>query len=129
MQTILVVDDEPVVLNLCRRMLELGGYTVITAGGGPEVVKLLESVRGPIDLALLDVIMPMMNGVELASLLTSIRPGIQIVLMSGYGPKEIGRIVGNAQPLRIIWKPFKTESLLRMIENVLASPTSATTRT
>jgi two-component system, cell cycle sensor histidine kinase and response regulator CckA len=120
METVLVVDDEPTVLNLCRRMLEVGGYRVLTAGGGNEALQLLQSNTQQIDLALIDVIMPAMNGIELANLLRQASPGIRIVLMSGFAPKEIGRIAGDARPYRIIWKPFKTESLVRMIENALA---------
>jgi len=120
METLLVVDDEPIVLNLCRRMLEVGGYRVLTAGGGNEALQLLQSNAQQIDLALVDVIMPAMNGIELANRIRQASPGIRIVLMSGFGPKEIGRVAGDAQPYRIIWKPFKTESLVRMIENVLA---------
>jgi two-component system, cell cycle sensor histidine kinase and response regulator CckA len=124
METVLVVDDEPIVLNLCRRMLEFGGYRVLTAGGGNEALQLLQGNTQRIDLALLDVIMPAMNGIELANLLRQASPGIRIVLTSGFGPKEIGRVAGDAQPYRIIWKPFKTESLVRMIENALAGATS-----
>jgi two-component system, cell cycle sensor histidine kinase and response regulator CckA len=123
METVLVVDDEPTVLNLCRRMLEVGGYEVLTAGGGNEALRLLRSNAQRIDLALVDVIMPAMNGIELANLLRQARPGLRILLMSGFGPKEIARVAGDAQPYRIIWKPFKTDSLLRMIENALAGST------
>jgi CheY-like chemotaxis protein len=125
METVLIVDDEPIVLNLCRRMLEVGGYQVLTAGGGDEALQLLESSAQPIDLALLDVVMPNMNGIELANRLQQARPGIRILLMSGFGPKEITRVAGSAQPYRVLWKPFKTESLLRMIENTLAGATHA----
>ena|SRR5579862_9726837 len=120
METVLIVDDESTVLNLCRRMLEVGGYQVLTAGGGNEALQLLQSNAEPIDLALLDVVMPAMNGIDLANRLQQARPGMRILLMSGFGPKEIARVAGNAQPYRIIWKPFKTESLLRMVENALA---------
>ena len=123
METILVVDDEPSVLNLCRRILQLGGYSVQAASNGMDALRLLST--NPIDLALLDVMMPGMNGVELARRIHTAKPGVAIVLMSGYGPQEIGRVVGDIQPYRVIWKPFKTDSLLRMIENVLASSLGA----
>jgi two-component system, cell cycle sensor histidine kinase and response regulator CckA len=120
METVLVVDDEPAVLNLCRRMLEVGGYQVLAAGGGNEALQLLESSAQPIDLALLDVVMPTMNGIELANRIRQARPDVRILLMSGFGPNEVARVLGS-QPYRIMWKPFKTESLLRMIENALAA--------
>ena len=121
METILVVDDEPTVLTLCQRILNLGGYTVLPASGGEAALRVLgQNSEPPIDLALLDVMMPVMNGVELAHRIQKLRPGTKIVLMSGFGPKEIGAVVGQ-NPYRLIWKPFKTESLLQMIENALGS--------
>ena len=120
METILVVDDEPTVLSLCARILKLGGYNVLSAGGGEAALIALQKSAMPVDLALLDVMMPGMNGIELAKRILEAHPETQVVLMSGFGPKEIGRIAGGESPYRIIWKPFKTESLLRMIENALA---------
>jgi two-component system, cell cycle sensor histidine kinase and response regulator CckA len=119
LETILIVDDEPTVLNLCRRILELGGYTVASARDGLEALRLLESSASRIDLALLDVIMPGMNGFELSRRVQSASPGTPIVFMSGFRPQEIAHIIGDLQPNQIIWKPFKTESLIRMVENAL----------
>jgi CheY-like chemotaxis protein len=121
METILVVDDEPTVLTLCQRVLNLGGYSVLPANGGEAALRVVaQNSETPIDLALLDVMMPVMNGVELARRIQKLSPATKIVLMSGFGPKEIGAVVGQ-HPYRLNWKPFKTESLLQMIENALAS--------
>jgi two-component system cell cycle sensor histidine kinase/response regulator CckA len=124
MGTILVVDDEPMVLTLCQRILQMGGYSVLPAGSGEAALRLSGPARS-IDLALLDVMMPVMNGIELATRLRAAQPELPIVLMSGFGPKEIARVVGE-HPYRIIWKPFKTDSLLRMIENALGQSADAT---
>src|SRR5215469_5239733 len=72
-----------------------------------------------IDLALIDVMMPGMNGIELGNRIRNDRPTTKIVLMSGFGPRDIARVAGGKNPYRIIWKPFKAESLLRMVENAL----------
>ena len=91
------------------------------ANGGEAALRVVaQNGETPIDLALLDVMMPVMNGVELARRIQKLSPATKIVLMSGFGPKEIGAVVGQ-HPYRLIWKPFKTESLLQMIENALAS--------
>jgi two-component system cell cycle sensor histidine kinase/response regulator CckA len=119
LETILVVDDEPTVLNLCRRILQLGGYSVVSANNGNDALRVLQSNPNPIDLALLDVMMPGMNGIELATRIQGSKPEIPVVLMSGFGPQEIARVAGDIKSYRIIWKPFKTESLLRMIENAM----------
>ncbi len=124
MATILVVDDEPVVLNLCKQMLQLGGATVLTASGGAEALRIFQSEKQTIDLALLDIMMPQMNGIELASRLKAANPAVRIVLMTGYSLREIQQLAGDGSPYRIIWKPFKAQSLLRMIENALEGGTS-----
>jgi len=125
LETILLVDDDAAVLNLCQRILRLGGYNVIAAGSGVDALRLLQSSPVKIDLALLDVMMPGMNDIELAKHFQNANPGTPVVLMTGYGPNEIARVI-NDNPYRIIWKPFKTESLLRMIENALGGSTEAT---
>jgi CheY-like chemotaxis protein len=65
---------------------------------------------------LIDVMMPVMNGIELARRIRQMRPTVRIVLMSGFSPREILPLVGS-HPYRVIWKPFKSQSLLQMIEN------------
>jgi two-component system, cell cycle sensor histidine kinase and response regulator CckA len=120
METILLVDDEPTVLGLCQRVLQLGGYSVLPMASPEAALRYLQDNRAAsIDLALLDVMMPGMNGIELANQIKSRLPEIKIVLMSGFGPKEIARVVGD-NPYRIVWKPFRADSLLRMIENAMA---------
>jgi CheY-like chemotaxis protein len=121
LETILVVDDEPTVVGLCRRMLERDGYRVLTADSGAGALQLLDSHAEAIDLALLDVMMPDMNGVELARRIEARRPGTPVVLMSGFTQQEITRVAGDIKPYRIIWKPFRTASFLRMIENALGT--------
>lgn len=125
METILLVDDDATVLNLCKRILMLGGYSVSTAGSGVEALRVMQNSPTKFDLALLDVIMPGMNGIELARHIQNSYPDMPIVLMTGYGPAEIARVASD-NPFRIIWKPFKTDSLLRMIENALSGSTGAT---
>jgi CheY-like chemotaxis protein len=125
METILLVDDEPTVLTLCRTILTSGGYHVLSANNGQDTLRLLQDSATDVDLALLDVMMPGMNGVELATRILEKNPAIKIVLMSGFAPKEIASVVGD-NPHGIIWKPFKMESLLRMIGNALGDAPSAT---
>jgi DNA-binding NtrC family response regulator len=117
--TILVVDDDAMVLDVCQRILNHGGHQVLRASGPFEALRLLDIRKTPIDLALIDVVMPKMNGVELAKRLVEGRPETRVILMSGYGPAEIARLIGSESPFRIIWKPVTADSLLRMIDNVL----------
>src|SRR5215467_2519148 len=126
METILVVDDEPTILGLCQKMLRLGGYDVTAAATGEEALRFVENKSAEISLALLDVMLPGMSGVELATRIRAESPNTTIVLMTGYRPEEISNVLGNAS-YPIIWKPFKTESLLRMVENALGSSPTAST--
>ena len=120
-----MVDDEATVLNFCKLILTRGGYRVVEARSGPEALRLLKAEEAPIRLALVDVVMPEMNGFELAKHLRNLDPKTDILLMSGYSINEVRNLAGGDNPFRIIWKPFKTESLLRMIQNVLdAAPRS-----
>lgn len=122
MATILVVDDEPGVLKLCETILRRGGYETLAAPSGNEALRLVQDKTGSIDFALIDVMMPVMNGLELADRIRKAGPGIRVVLMSGYSPREILPLIGS-HPYRVIWKPFKSESLLQMIENAGPSNT------
>jgi CheY-like chemotaxis protein len=124
MATILVVDDEPVVLRLCQTIMRRGGHESVAASGGAEALRLVQDDAGAIDFALIDVMMPVMNGIELAGRIRQMRPAVKIVLMSGFSPREILPLVGS-HPYRVIWKPFKSESLLQMIENASDDSVSA----
>ena len=122
--TILVVDDESTALNFCCAALRQHGYQVFSASGGMQALPFFESGRPAIDLALLDVMMPGFNGVELAKRVQQLSPSTTIVLMSGYAAEEIKRLVGNdAATYRSMWKPFTADALARMIQNVLGSRT------
>ena len=118
-QSILAVDDDPGVLNLCRDILGMGGYEVVGARSGEEALRLMAPGGTDFQLALLDIMMPEMNGVEAARRIQAANPSLKVVLMSGYDASEVARLVGTDSTYPIIWKPFRAESLLRMIENVL----------
>jgi CheY-like chemotaxis protein len=106
-------------------MLQSGGYGVVTASSGGAALGLACNDQHAIDLALLDVMMPGMNGIELATRLRAAHPKLPIVLMTGYSILETKRIIGEHH-YRIIWKPFRTDSLLRMIDNPLERSAGAT---
>ena len=83
-ETILVVEDELAILKLVRIMLERLGYTVLTAGTPDEAMRLAEAHAGEIHLLLTDVVMPEMNGRELAERLMVLKPDLKLLFMSGY---------------------------------------------
>jgi len=121
-ETILVVDDEASLREFCSTVLGSEGYRVLSAGTGPEALKICSN-SGPIDLVLVDVVMPAMNGIDLAKQI-EIREGApKIALISGYTPDEVERLIGaDGSRYRIFWKPFEIGIFLQMIRNVLDAP-------
>jgi|SRR6266568_1500591 len=122
-ETILVVDDETVVRDYCHSVLERAGYQVLQAGSGEEALAICSEYKGTISLALVDVVMPGISGVELAKRLTR---RMRIAMMSGYTPAEIKRLIGKrGADYHFFWKPFDTTTFLKTIRNLLDRPLPA----
>jgi DNA-binding NtrC family response regulator len=118
--TILLVDDDELVRDLIREILELGGYHVISAGGGVEALEKSRSHGGVIELILTDVVMPWMNGPELVEQLVVKRPEIRVLYMSGFADRMLLRS-GILQPdSAFITKPFAPASLYGAVNDILA---------
>ena len=118
-ETILVTEDEDIVRKVVVRGLQKKGYTVLHASSGKEAVKIGEQHAGPIHLLLTDVIMPGMNGRELAELMIQKRPTLAVLYMSGHD-KEIITQRGVLEPgMTFIEKSFSAESLCHKVREVL----------
>jgi PAS domain S-box-containing protein len=117
-ETVLLVEDEDVVRDLARRVLERHGYTVFACAYGAAAVELSESHDGPIDLLLTDVVMPGMRGYEVARKVAAMRPEIKILYMSGYAEEALvgGPAVGGSA---LIEKPFAIDVLARRVREEL----------
>ncbi len=118
-ETVLVVDDEPAVRVVTKRILQRSGYAVLDAPGGVEALDTLREHPGPIHLLLTDVIMPEMNGREVAQRVREQRPGIRVVYMSAYSPEAIahdGLLDAGAAFVR---KPFESGLLLQTVRRAL----------
>ncbi|MFW6011708.1 MAG: response regulator [Desulfosalsimonas sp.] len=92
-EVVMVVEDEVEVLNLTKTMLESLGYNVLPASSPNKAMELAGNHEGPIDLLITDVIMPEMNGREIADQLKTLYPDISILFMSGATPKTSLRII------------------------------------
>lgn len=119
-ETILVVDDDPGVLGMCASALKIRGLRVLEAGGAEEALR--QSQNANIQVALVDILMPRTNGIELARRLTERCPDLKVIFMSGSSPTEITRLIGDYRHFGFIWKPFRIESLFQMVDNVLGRP-------
>ena len=121
--TILVVEDEDAVRGLVRETLRQLGYTVLEARDGYEALKLVEENKTVIRLLLTDVIMPLMNGHELAIRMKVIRPGTKVVYMSGYTDNVLA-FHGIAPEIDFIQKPFSSAELADKLSRVLSAKNS-----
>ena len=118
-ETVLLVEDETVVRHLVSEILSSNGYTVLEAGDGPSALELLRRHTGSVDLLVTDVVMPGMSGPEVAQAVTAMRPGTQVVYMSGYTDHAIGHH-GMLEPgIAFVQKPFSANDLTRKVRAVL----------
>jgi len=118
-ETILLVEDEPDLREVVREALETFGYNLLEAGHGAEGLQIAEGHAGPIHLLLTDVIMPAMNGAELARRLRDIRPEVDVVFISGYTDDAITQH-GVLEPgVAFLQKPFSPTQLVRRVREVL----------
>jgi two-component system cell cycle sensor histidine kinase/response regulator CckA len=120
-ETILLVEDETGVRELASEFLKTGGYTVLEARDGLEALNCAASHPGKIDLLLTDMVMPHMNGAEVAEQLWSSRPGLRVVLVTGYAEfsgSNNGKIPTGASVLQ---KPFSRLSLLEKVREALSA--------
>jgi CheY-like chemotaxis protein len=113
-QTILVVDDSSVVRKVTRNMLEQVGYQVVSAEDGPAALTASREYSGPIHLLLTDVVMPGMNGPELADRVLASRPDTRVLFMSG-----VVRATDLEEGKSFLAKPYGQMDLLRKVEEVL----------
>jgi CheY-like chemotaxis protein len=117
-ETILVAEDSDLVRQLTREMLEVRGYRVLEAPNGKDALDICKTYQGPIHLTLSDVVMPGMTGRELAERVVEVRPGIKVLLMSGY-TDEISKTSFLQGDLHFIEKPFTSNSLAQKIREVM----------
>jgi DNA-binding NtrC family response regulator len=119
LETILVVDDTPVILKVVVAILNNANFNVLEARGGEEAISVAANYPGKIALLLSDVQMPSMTGPELGETLKKLRPDLHVMLMSGLAG---GSMLVLNYGWAFIEKPFLTGKLLEMVGVVLHSP-------
>jgi two-component system cell cycle sensor histidine kinase/response regulator CckA len=128
-ETILLVDDEPQVVTLVREMLTREGYHVLGAGDGEEALQIAGEPEHHIDLLLTDIVMPQMNGRELADRLKSLLAGLKVLYMSGFMKEAILKYYGiSITGIPFLQKPFTRETLARKVREVLDAPATEAAR-
>lgn len=115
----MLVDDEAMILEVGRRMIEKLGYKVLIAEGGKEALRLVDEAEPEIDLVILDMIMPRMNGEETFRQLKVKHPKIKVLLSSGYSLEGQAQDILNMGCRGFIQKPFNLIDLSQMIKTLL----------
>jgi two-component system sensor histidine kinase EvgS len=118
-ETILLVEDDAAVLNLSKIILEKLGYTVLASPTPIQAIRLVEEHQGDLHLLITDVVMPEMNGRELAEQLSTIRPNLKCLYMSGYTADVITHRGILAEGVNFIQKPFGSDALAARVREVL----------
>ncbi|MEJ2041194.1 MAG: response regulator, partial [Desulfosarcinaceae bacterium] len=120
-ETILLVDDEAMVINVNQPMLERLGYRVLAAQSGAAAMEIFEKEHDRIDMVILDLIMPDLNGGGVFDLLRQIEPGIKVLLSSGYSLSDEAEEIMKRGCAGFIQKPFNLDQLATKIDEVLRS--------
>jgi DNA-binding NtrC family response regulator len=125
-ETLLLAEDEELVRELARTILEQNGYRVLEARNGREAVEIACRHDGPIHMLVTDVVMPQMSGRELASRMDELRPGIRVLYMSGYTENAIVHHGVLDRGTAFVQKPFRIDTLIRAVREELDREALAT---
>jgi two-component system, cell cycle sensor histidine kinase and response regulator CckA len=128
LETILLVDDEETVRRYGSRVLIKHGFGGLFAATGAEALAAAQRHPGPIDLLLTDVMMPGMNGCDLATRLLAERPSLRILFISGYAEDAISDWLRTVGRSAFLGKPFKPKALVTKVREVLDAPLAESSR-
>ena len=122
-ETVLLVDDEPSVVAIVKKMLIREGYTVVSATAAEEAIQIAQAEGARIDLLLTDIAMPQLNGRELADRLKSLRHGLRVLYTSGFMKEALLKYYSiSIAGIPFLQKPFTEEALARKVREVLDAP-------
>ena len=119
MGTVLIVDDEELVLDVCKEMLVNLGFSVLTAENGLEAVEVFRRQASDIDCVLLDLSMPKMDGLAAFVEIIRIRPDAKVILSSGYHEHEASGRFHDKKPAGFIQKPYTLNNLRSAMDRIL----------
>ncbi len=121
-ETILLVEDEESVRQMIQKILASSGYTILEARHGSDALLISREHQGHIDLLLTDVVMPELNGPQLAEALSTPRPEMRVMFMSGYTRNEVDRRGLANSGIAFLHKPFTVSELTLLVREVLDRP-------
>jgi CheY-like chemotaxis protein len=118
-ETILLIDDEKIIIDVGKELLRKLGYKVLSAGGGREAIDVLKINKDKIDLVILDMIMPIMGGGEVYKRIKQISPDVKVLLSSGYSINGEASEILKRGCNGFIQKPFSIKDLSKKIRDIL----------
>jgi DNA-binding NtrC family response regulator len=118
-ETLLLVEDESVILKLMRVVLTANGYSVLEASSGAQALEILAGHPAPVHLLITDVVMNGMDGYALAEAFSALRPGIPRIFISGYNENPGLRLELRDENARFLGKPFTPAALVGMVRRTL----------
>ena len=116
---ILLAEDDQFVRKTILRILEQGGYTILTADNGEDALRIFEDNKDRISMAILDMVMPKMCGQEVYDIMRNLRPDLKVLLISGYMPDTMLDSVKTDYGIDFLMKPFKPDNVLDKVNNAL----------
>ena len=120
-ERILLVDDDPTILEWLEAFLSIYGYTVVCAPDAADALALYERERGDFDLLFTDVTLPKTSGVELAEQISNLRPEMPILIGSGYMNEEAFSLMTDSKRYPFMSKPYMIEELLKTIKQLMST--------
>jgi PAS domain S-box-containing protein len=121
-ETVLLVEDEAMILRVAKTALERRGYRVLCASNGIEALELARATATHIDMLITDVVMPALGGSELAARLTALRPEVKVLFTSGYAANQLGPRGILREGVNFIQKPYTYAQLARRVRELLDRP-------
>jgi len=115
---VLVVDDEPMIRRFAGRVLSEEGFRVYEAADGAEALELIHAGTPDLEVVLSDIVMPRLNGVQLLETLSSLRPDLPVILMSGFATADLAER-GIVSPCGVLSKPFTSEALVTEVRRCI----------
>ena len=118
-ETILLVEDEPSVLELAQRTLQQLGYNVLPCASPDEALRTFGEYQDRVQLLVTDLVMPRMNGKDLAKRITARQPGVSVLFTSGYGENIIAKQGIIDDGIHFLGKPYRPQELARRVRGLL----------
>jgi DNA-binding response OmpR family regulator len=121
-ETVLVVEDEPLVRQVAVAELGVLGYRVLVARSAEEAVALARAMEPPIDVLLTDLVLPMASGVDVARRVRELQPAVRVLYVSGYNEVDLRSVGDAAEGASFLAKPFTARTLGAAVSALLRSP-------